>query len=214
MAPYCPGSGIVLQHKSSSGVPMICIGYKYSWSKFSTFLMTQGCSDTTPWRLYRMNCIREDGVRYHKDIGRPDVVTKYYDACGVIDHHNHSRQGTLALEEKWPTKDGWNRIFTTMCGIVLTDSWLSWKHFLGPQFGRQDRHPMWNIGVCKFGEIVASKILSNHSRTKWSVTKRDISPLHQQNLTDPNDSESLTSPHDSEVGSQERSTQQKKGKSE
>ena len=79
-----------------------------------------------------MNYVCEDGVRYHKNIGRPDVVTKYYDMCGVIDYHNYSRQGTFALKEKWLTKDKWMRIYTAICGIALTDSWLSWKHFWGP----------------------------------------------------------------------------------
>ena len=110
MAPYCPGSWIVLEHESLSGVPMICIGYKYSWSKVSTFLMTKGCGDTTPGRLYRMNCVCEDGVRYHKDVGRPDVVTRYYDACGVIDHHNHSHQGTVA-NQGWVVQDLHNNVW-------------------------------------------------------------------------------------------------------
>ncbi len=158
--------------------------------------MTKGCGDTTPGCLYRMHCVRDNGVRYHKDVGRPDVVTKYYDACGVIDHHNHSRQGTLALEEKWPTKDGWTRIFTTMCGIVLTDSWLAMKHYLDEQYGKQNCHPLWNISIHNFGELVSSKILSRHSRTRWKAGQEDIPFLVHTPAMDPDDSENIPSPNE------------------
>ena len=200
MEPYCPGSWLVLEHKSTKDVPMICIGYKYSRSKVSTFLMTRGCGNTTSGRLYRMHCVREDGFRYHKDVGRPEVVTNYYNACGVIDHHNHSHQGTLALEEKWPTRDGWNRIFVTMCGLVLTDSWLGFKHFLGSQFGKRNKHPLWNITVCEFSELVASKILSRHSRTRWNYGVDDIPQLECGSMPCPDDSENISSPRESDAG--------------
>ena len=91
------------------------------------------------------------------------------------------------------------RIFTNMCGIVLTDSWLAMKHYMGPQYGQQDRHPLWNASVCKFAEIVSSKILSRHSKTRWRVGKEDIPLMVSSKNNNPDDSVNLSSPHDSEM---------------
>ena len=37
MEAFCPGASLVLEHKSKSGVEMVCIGYKYN-RKRSTYL--------------------------------------------------------------------------------------------------------------------------------------------------------------------------------
>ncbi len=133
MAPFCPGSWIVLEHTSPSGTPMICIGYKYNRKRVLTFLMTKGCGNTTPGKGYETSYIREDGERVNKTIDRPDVISRYFQAAGLIDQHNHNRQGTLQLEDKWVTQCGYYRIFTTFVGIVATDSWLSYRYFLDEQ---------------------------------------------------------------------------------
>ncbi len=54
MAGFCPGSWVVLEHTSDSGVPMICIGYKYNRKRVLTFIMSKGCGGTQPGPPYHV----------------------------------------------------------------------------------------------------------------------------------------------------------------
>ncbi len=103
MAGYCPGLWLVLEHTSPLNVDMVCIGYKYNKSKILTFIMTNGCGSTTPGPPYTVTYTKENGEKIQRDIACPNVITDHFHAAGAIDHHNHTRQGTLALEEKWVT---------------------------------------------------------------------------------------------------------------
>ncbi len=58
---YCPGSWLVLEHVSESGVPMVCLGYKYLRSKVNTYLMSNGCGNTYPVPVYRMTYVTKNG---------------------------------------------------------------------------------------------------------------------------------------------------------
>ena len=130
MAAFCPGSSLLLEHKTESGVDMLCMGYKYNRKRVLTFLMTKGCANTTPGKPYHTEYLSDDGTRTTKDIDRPEVLTLYFEAAGMIDQHNHNRQGTLGLEDKWNTRCGYFRIFTSITGIGVTDSWLSYGAYI------------------------------------------------------------------------------------
>jgi hypothetical protein len=65
-----------------------------------------------------------------RNVLRPDVISKYFNACNVIDSHNQVRQYELALEKQWIVHDGWFRIITTIIGMTVTDCWRAYKHAL------------------------------------------------------------------------------------
>ena len=50
------------------------------------------------------------------------MASLYFKGNNVIDVHNQNRQGTLALEKKWNTKDCWFRLFTTLVGMCTIDA--------------------------------------------------------------------------------------------
>ncbi len=160
MAGYCPGSWLVLSHTSPANVEMI--GYKYNRLKILTFMMTKGCGNTGPGEPYHVTFTKENGEKVEPDIARPEVVTNYFRAAGGIDHHNHSRQGTLGLEDKWVTQCGYFQIYTTMVGITATDAWLSWQYDMEQRTAghrAKDRHPDLNISMPEFAEHLTSSIL-------------------------------------------------------
>ena len=92
MMPFCPVSWIVLEHTSSSGMPLIYIGYKYNTKKALTFLMTKRCGNTTPDKGYETSYIREGEERVNKTFDLPDAISKYFQAAGLIDQNNHNCQ--------------------------------------------------------------------------------------------------------------------------
>ncbi len=166
MAGYCPGLWLVLEHTSPSNVDMVCLGYKYNRTKILTFVMTKGCGSTSPGPPYRVTYTKENGEKIERDIAHLQVVTDYFHSAGAIDHHNHTRQGTLALEDKWVTRCGYNRIFTTFVGITATDSWLLWQYNVKQELrGKKgkEKHPNFNVGMPEFAERLTASILEQHS---------------------------------------------------
>ncbi len=205
---YCPGSWLALEHISESSVLMICIGYNYSRGKVNTSLMSRGCGNTYLGPVYRTNYTTENGEKIHRDVGRPEVITMYYSIAGVIDHHNHSWQGVLALEKKWLMRNGWFCIFTTMIGIVVTDAWLGVRgHF--DKFlkcGKKKPSPYWHIPEVEFAEMLSACILSQNSKVCYDDSVPSIPLLELQPGEDKETSETdnITSPSPSAQGRSNR----------
>ena len=65
------------------------------------------------------------------DVDRPDVVSRFFQESNCVDKHNQVRQFELALEKKWITDDAYFRLFTTLVGINVVDTWkLASRHRL------------------------------------------------------------------------------------
>ncbi len=195
MAGFCPGSWVVLEHLSPSGMPMVCIGYKYNQKRVLTFIMSKGCGGTYPGPPYRVTWTKENGEKIVQNIARPNVVTDYFHAAGAIDHHNHSRQGTLQLEEKWVTQCGYFCIFTTFVGMNITDAWMVWRYYIQRYLKdkpNKEKHPDWNVGMPEFAERLAFNILEKHSQE--ALLKRRKCPPPPTPSSPPDSADFLTSP--------------------
>ena len=53
---------------------------------------------------------------------RCSLVARYFDNFHLVDVHDHMRQGVLRLEMHWRTYSWIHRIFGTLIGIVVTDT--------------------------------------------------------------------------------------------
>ncbi len=51
-----------------------------------------------------------------------------YAVFNKIDVHDHYRQGILELERNWHTKCWWHRLFGTIIGMIVTDSYLAYRY--------------------------------------------------------------------------------------
>lgn len=67
-------------------------------------------------------------IREQLEVARPAVVEKYFQGFSAIDVHDHYRQGSLGMEMYWPTKTWWHRLFSTIFGMICTDSYLAYCH--------------------------------------------------------------------------------------
>ena len=123
------GTKIVLT-TTVRGVRLVAIGYNQKKNDTVCLLMTEGAASTMddPRRprvqkfldKYRNVCVRR--------VNRPKALNEYYRYCGLIDDHNRLRQGYLQLEKKWLCKSGFARIFSTIVGMNLVDTYLLWKY--------------------------------------------------------------------------------------
>ena len=123
------GTKIVLT-ATVHGVRLVAIGYNQKKNDTVYLLMTEGAASTMddPSRprvqkfldKYRNVCVRK--------VSRPKALNEYYMYCGLIDDHNRLRQGYLQLEQKWVSQSGFARIFTTIVGMNLVDTYLLCKY--------------------------------------------------------------------------------------
>ena len=178
------GTWIVLEGRGAKGdVPLVCIGYKYNKKKTLVFLTTKGAGSTEkgdPYEArspdkYRNLCVRH--------VSRPQEISLYFKYSNIVDVHNHSRQSDLSFEKKWITEYCYFRIYTTMLGIILTDTWILFK----------DRHckGFRKISISEIADGLAKELLdqvkeatslplTNKSNTEGVETESEISQLSTQ----------------------------------
>jgi hypothetical protein len=56
-----------------------------------------------------------------KEISDPELAHLLYDYLPLIDEHNKQRQEILGLERKWPTRNCWFHLLTTLLGMCIVD---------------------------------------------------------------------------------------------
>ncbi len=79
-------------------------------------------------------------------VPHPNLISKYFKSSITVDAHNQTRQGFLALEQYWVTRNCWFCIATTFIGIDVTDAWKGFKH------GLAAKHANKKLGILGFTE--------------------------------------------------------------
>ena len=67
----------------------------------------------------------EEPVRQTISIKQPTCSKRYYERCGMIDHHNRTRQDDLKLERKYVTHDWSKRVNMSIFGMIVVDAYLA-----------------------------------------------------------------------------------------
>jgi hypothetical protein len=128
MAGWSGGTWLVLEGTTSSGTPLLAIGYKYNSRKVLTFVATKEAGSTLPGKPYRARYPDQFGNVVARYVPRPDILAKYFENSNAVDKHNQTRQFDLGLEKHWITQSCWFRLITTFVGITVTDAWKAFKH--------------------------------------------------------------------------------------
>lgn len=104
--------------------------YALAWSdkKGKQIIFTAGNTlPGPPSERPRHRRIFQNGVwkkqKYVKVVPRPNVVAEMFNAFSTIDIHDHYRQGSLEVERQWRTQDWMLRIFGTILGIIIVNSY-------------------------------------------------------------------------------------------
>lgn len=110
--------------------------YALGWMSklLKTYVTTCGTTSTNEIHIVnRSKVVTNDEtnvkteVKYQKATSRPKVLVDLYSGFNKVDVHDHYRQGTLSLESNIGTKKWWHRIFYTVLGVILTDSYFLYK---------------------------------------------------------------------------------------
>ena len=180
MKNYPGGTWITLEATpTKENVPLICIGYKYNKKKVLTFVMTKGAGKTSDGEPYEARFPDKYGNVCVRLVCRPEILSSYFKYSNCVDMHNQARQFDLALEKKWVTQDAYFRLYTTMIGMTVTDTWKILKK-------RNSSHS----SITEFADILAfemlehAQVLQNEMQeTAVSITNEESSATTISTIT-------------------------------
>ena len=148
------GTWIVMEgFAESEGVPLVCIGYKYNVKKVLVFISTKGAGSTQPGQPYLAKFPDKFGNVCTREVARPEIISNYFNRSNVVDLHNQARQAELALEKKWVTQNAFFRLYTTLLGMIVIDTWK------GLRASNRYLH-----SVSNFADILAQEMLDEASQ--------------------------------------------------
>ncbi len=146
-----PAGHWVVFKTTINGIKLAAIGYAWSHSSVSYFVTT--CGSTHPAvNSYETHFEDEFGVVQTRKIRRPRILEWVYDYLPLLDEHNKQRQSLLRLEKKWPTKNCWFRLITTLVGMSIVD--------LHCVYLNHDKAKYAKVDVIEFSDLICSNLRS------------------------------------------------------
>jgi hypothetical protein len=115
-----PAGHWVVMRTTIADVPLMAIAYAWSQKGISYFITTCGATEPDPVK-YVLKFEDEWGHVGSRLLDRLMIVHFLYEYLPLIDEHNKQRQNLLALEKRWPTRDFWYRLLTTLLGMAVVD---------------------------------------------------------------------------------------------
>jgi len=160
-----PAGHWVTFHTTISGVPLIAMAYAWSQRGISYILSTCG-STATAEKTY-MSYFEDDyGNVGSKEISRPELAHLLYDYLPLIDEHNKQRQKILGLERKWPTRNCWFRLLTTLMGMCIVDMHRLYRNKLNDKYS--------DIDILEFSDLICKKLIVRSRRQNGRLALSSI----------------------------------------
>jgi hypothetical protein len=180
-----PAGHWVVMTTEINGVKLLAIAFAWSQKSISFFVSTVGTT-TAALESYASNFEDEYGNTCSKLIRRPEIVDFIYRFLPVIDNHNKSRQHLLKLEKKWPTKDCWFRLFTSLVGFSVVDLYRIYRF--------HDEETWKEYTVLQFSDIICNGLLPRERARLPDGLKNSVEGVEKvERITDPRTGE-ITKP--------------------
>ena len=171
----CPW-GSYLAMKSTprvpGGIPLLYIGYKYSYRMVLWFIDTDGYGSTESGDPY-LSCFTEiySNVSVHP-IVCPHLIGRYFNACNKIDNKNGMHQSYLVIEKYCVTQSGHFRLTTTVAlGMGITYGKLLYCHGVAE---RNVDNKIWSLNYNNRTVLTA---LNNPFTDEFGSPALNISPI-------------------------------------
>ena len=144
-----PGGTWITLESEIDNVSLVCIGFKYNKRNVLTFICTKGAGSTAKGDPYEARFPDKFGNVCVRHVARPSILGTYFQVSNKVDLHNQARQYELKLEKKWVTTNPYFRLYTTMVGINVIDTWKAMKAKHSNLFGT----------IAEFIDILCSDML-------------------------------------------------------
>jgi hypothetical protein len=115
-----PAGHWVTMTTTIAGVKLIALAYAWSNKGVSYFISTCGSTETSEYK-YEAKYEDDWGNTSVRMLDRPKIADFLYQYLPLIDEHNKQRQNLLGLERRWPSKDCWFWLLTTIIGMSVVD---------------------------------------------------------------------------------------------
>jgi hypothetical protein len=173
-----PAGHWVVMSTEISGVRLLAIAFAWSQKSISFFISTIGT--TAPaLESYASNFEDEYGNTCSKLIQRPEIVDFIYRFLPVNDNHNKSRQHLLKPEKKWPTKDCWFRLFTSLLGFAVVDLYRIYRF--------HDEETWKEYTIIQFSNMICNGLLPRGRARLPDGLKNAVEGAEKvERITDPN----------------------------
>lgn len=148
-----PSGKWALAETEVEGVSVMAAAYKYNSSRILFFTWPQGAAECVQGEPYIATFVDSSGNKCEREIQRLCVLSRYFAYSNVVDVHDQMRQAILDLEYTWVTQNCWFRLFTTLLGMTVTDTYLIVKSSV------HEDHCEKNIPFIDFADLLAFELL-------------------------------------------------------
>ncbi len=115
------------------------------------------CGSTEPSEKCYMSFFEDDyGNLGSKEVSHPKLAHLIYDYLPLIDEHKKQRQKILGLEMRWPTRNCWFQLLTTLIGMSLFDIHRLYHNANNAAYSEED--------ILEFSDYVCKKLLKRNFR--------------------------------------------------
>lgn len=159
-----PAGHWVTMKTEIAGVRLIAIAYAWSQRGVSYILSTCGSTEPSD-KLYTSYFEDEFGNVGSKQILRPKIAHLLYEYLPLVDEHNKQRQKILALEKKWPTRDCWFRLLTTLIGVCIVDLHRLFRNLNHDHFKEVD--------ILQFSDLLCKKLKDRPTRQNAKLSSSE-----------------------------------------
>lgn len=96
-------------------------------------------------------------VHYEKRVKRPKMIEDMFSVFSIIDVHDHLRQGSLAFHSSWHTHSWWVRLFSSVYGIIIVNSYYMYLHYM------TKNNPLDTPNTfIQYSDILATQMINNN----------------------------------------------------
>ena len=120
--------------------------------------MTKGAGNSTDGEPYEAHFADKYGNVCVQLVRQPAILANYFKYSNRVDMHNQAQKFDLALEKKWITHEAYYRLYTTMVGITITDTWKILK--------KKDAS---HSSITKFADILAHEMLYHARSLQYDI---------------------------------------------
>ena len=101
-----------------------------------------------------------------KELCQPKIAHLLFDYLPLIDEHNKQQQKILGLEMKWPMRNCWFRLLTTLVGMCMVDLHQLYCNLQPQQYRDMD--------IIQFSDLLCKKLStrSNRQNTQLAILRR------------------------------------------
>lgn len=107
-------------------------------------------------------------------VPRPVAIEMFFRHFSAIDVHDHYRQGILAFERTWKTQTWWMRIFGTLFGVIVTNSYLMYRF----EYNRDVMNDPENmLTFIDFADTLVQQLINNRPQTEMALRRPAAEPI-------------------------------------